>query len=180
MEQHVEFSSKSSPSDIQVSGEELKRLIKTCCGPEKYINPNEKSIVTVTSTVTYLRARRPEPKSIISNYDYFTESRQPVIFQELLADSNWQQISSKEQKCSTLVISNDEGRLLLKVPTQEERKDIESKVVLLAYKYEDSFIVLSEIPPRMNTLIHPNYTLDNYWILCRNKEASCTVLAVIE
>lgn len=138
------------------------------------------ALITITSTVTYQRSKKPEPYVLLGNYDYFADSKKPPIYQELYTEEGIkEQITPKYLKCSTLCIVNDMGKYLEKVPTEDERKDIESRVIELLLKVNDSsYVVISEIPPKMNVIIHPKYELDRYYVTCRNKSANCSVLAI--
>lgn len=141
----------------------------------------DSSIVTVTSTVTYLRRNRPDPQVLMTNYDYMLNGEKPSIYVDVnLEEKEYEQITNKQIDCSTLVISNDVGKFLQKIPTDEEKEKLARKIITLNLKMDDgSYVVISKIKPRMHTLIHPQYTLDKYYLFCDYGGSLCTILGIL-
>lgn len=126
-----------------------------------------------------------EPESFDSRYSRWLDVVEQVYKRELTITEDWQLLDHGWIKnASLLLVSNIEGKALLRNPTEQERSDLKSHVVELGVaiagpegeaRYIRSF---SYIPPGESTRLCNPLPLNDLRLRCSSGSARCQILIV--
>ena len=131
--------------------------------------PASTTRLTVIETV-YYQLSNSQPMSVPVRFTRQIKTDEQPWVRKIQVGENWQPIDKGWIKnCSMLMLVNEEGSGLQKVPTEEERRDISARVVLIG---NDSFCV--RVRPGESCRIEPDDFLDAN-LICMQGKARCTL-----
>lgn len=136
--------------------------------------PVGKALLTVVQTY-YHQQEGMQPTQVETRYTRELGTDEQPYVRHGKVGSEWTRLDSGWlTECSLLVIKNNEGRFTDRIPTQEQRQEVMSRVIELAF---------GKANPTCSLLVHPNEahpmhvtSLKDIWLRCSKGEAKLSVI----
>jgi hypothetical protein len=148
-------------------------------------NTARTSQVTVISNV-YFQCPPHQPLLVSSSYSYKPTSDEQPYIREMTIGEEWQPLDCGWiERCSLLIIKNEEGRLKDKFPGEKEKEETAARVVEIAvflWKEErdpERLALFSTISPGRDMRITP-IALSDWRIRCRKGKAQVIISLIPE
>ena len=134
------------------------------------------SSLTVVEQV-YYRARDENPTHIETRYSRVLSTDEQIYVRRLNVGEEWYDIGTGWiERCAMIVIQNEEGKGLQQIPTVEQQKEIDSRVVELGY----GEIALFKILPKESFRGTPSLDFKKLMVMCINGTARIRIHLIPE